>query len=83
LIDNAVYSLLNKILTALNNKAKANGIFLILRKLLIVSTTSFLDELEIYTIAGISKNLYSQYLRDRYQRVFLTDNLTHCNLVSN
>jgi hypothetical protein len=35
-----------------------------------------------YGIMGTSKNLYSQYLRDRYQRVFLKDNLIHYNLVS-
>jgi hypothetical protein len=83
-MDNAVYSLQNKILIALNNKAKAKGIFCDIEKAFnCVNHSILLHKLEIYGITGTSKNLYSQYLRERYQRVFLKDNLTHYNLVSN
>jgi hypothetical protein len=83
-IDNAVYSLLNKILTAINNKSKAKGIFCDIEKAFYCVNRNFLlHKLEIYGIMETSKNLYSQYLRDRYQRVNLKDNSTHYNLVSN
>jgi hypothetical protein len=48
-----------------------------------VNHNILLHKLEIYGITGTSKNLYSQYLSDRYQHVILKENLTHCNLVSN
>jgi hypothetical protein len=38
--------------------------------------------LKIYGITGISKNLYSQYLKDQYQRVSLKDNVSHCSIES-
>jgi hypothetical protein len=39
--------------------------------------------LNIYGITGISKKLYSQYLKDRCQRVSLKDNVSHCSVESN
>jgi hypothetical protein len=84
LIDNAIYSSLNKILTALNNKSNAKGILCDIEKAFdYVNHNILLHKLEIYGITGTSKNLYSQYLRDRYQHVNLKDNSTHYNLVSN
>jgi hypothetical protein len=48
-LDNAVYSLLNKILTALNNKAKAKGIFCDIEKAFdCVNHNILLHKLEIY-----------------------------------
>jgi hypothetical protein len=83
-IDNAVYSLSNEILTALNNKSKAKRIFCDIEKAFsCVNHNILLHKLEIYGITGTSKNLYYQYLRDKYQRVNLKDNSTHYNLVSN
>jgi hypothetical protein len=69
LTDNAVYTLLNAILTALNNKSKAKGLFCDVEKAFdCVNHIIPLRKLEIYGITGTSKNLYSQYLKDRYQR---------------
>jgi hypothetical protein len=83
-IDNAVYSLLNNILTALNNKAKVKVTFCDIEKAFeCVNHNILLHKLEICEITESSKNLYSQYLRDRYQCVCLKDNLTHCNLITN
>jgi hypothetical protein len=41
-----------------------------------------LHKLEIYGIRGNSKNLYTQYLRDRYQSVILKENSACNDLVS-
>jgi hypothetical protein len=82
--DNAVYSLTNKILTALNNKSKAKGIFCDIEKAFdCINHDVLLHKLKIYGITGISKNLYSQYLKDRYQHVSLKDNVSHCSVESN
>jgi hypothetical protein len=84
LTDNAVYSLLYKILTALNDKSKVKGMFCDIGKAFdCVNHNILLHKLEIYGITSTSKNLNSQYLSDRYQRMILKDNLTPCNLVSN
>jgi hypothetical protein len=65
-IDNTIYSLLNKILTALHNKSKAKGIFCDIEKAFdCVNHNILLHKLEIYEIMGTSQNLYSQYLGDR------------------
>jgi hypothetical protein len=83
-IDNAIYSLLNKILTVLNNKSIAKGIFCDTEKAFdCINHNILLHKLEIYGITRTSQNLYSQYLRDRYQCVNLKDNSSHYNLVSN
>jgi hypothetical protein len=72
LIDNAIYSLLNKILTALNNKSKAKGTFCDTEKAFDYANHNILlHKLEIYRITGTSKNLYFQYIRDKYQLVNL------------
>jgi hypothetical protein len=84
LTDNAVYTSLNAILTALNNKPKAKGLFCDVEKAVdCVSHNILLCKLEIYGITGLSKNLYSQYLKGRYQRVSLKDKLTFHDIVSN
>jgi hypothetical protein len=64
-IDNAVYTLLNTILTALNNKFKAKGLFCDVEKASdCVSHNILSRKLEIYGITGVSQNLYSQYFKD-------------------
>jgi hypothetical protein len=72
------------ILTALNNKSKAKELFRDVEKALDCVSHNILScKLEIYGITGVAKNLYSQHLKDRYQRVTLRDNLTLHNIVSN
>jgi hypothetical protein len=64
--DTAVYTLLNAILTTLNNKSKGKGLFCDVEKAFdCVNHNILLRKLEIYGITGTSKNLYSQYLKDR------------------
>jgi transposase-like protein len=75
--DNAVYSLLNKILTGMNNKLKVKGIFCDMEKAFdCVNHNIFLHKREIYGITGIPKKLFTNYLKDRYQRIILKDNAT-------
>jgi hypothetical protein len=82
--DNAIYSLLNTVLTALNNKSKAKGIFYDIEKAFdCVNHDILLHKLEIYGITGKIRKLYAQYIKDRYQRVSLKDNVTHRNIESN
>jgi hypothetical protein len=70
--DSAIYTLLNATLTALNNKFKVKGLFCDVEKAFdCVNHNILLHKLEIYGITGVSKKLYSQYLKDRYQRVSL------------
>jgi hypothetical protein len=74
-IDNAIYSVVNTILSALNNKSKAKGRFCDIEKAFdCVNHNILLHKLEIYGIRGNSKNLYTPYSRDRYQRVILKEN---------
>jgi hypothetical protein len=82
--DNAVYTLLNAILTAFDNKSKPKELFCDVEKAFDrVNHNILLRKLEIYGIAGTSKNLYFQYLKDKYQRVSLKNNSPSLNIVSN
>jgi hypothetical protein len=72
--DNAVYALLNEVLTALNNKSRAKGIFWDIEKAFdSVNHNVLLHKLEIYVITGSTKELFSQFLTNRYQGVNLKD----------
>jgi retron-type reverse transcriptase len=72
--DNAVYALLNEVLTALNNKSRAKGIFCDIKKAFDgVNHDVLLYKLEIYGITGSTKELFSQFLTNRYQQVNLKD----------
>jgi hypothetical protein len=72
--DNSVYALLNEILTAINNKSRAKGIFCDIKKAFdCVNHDVLFHKLEIYGITGSTKELFSQFLTTRYQRVNLKD----------
>ncbi|PNF44137.1 hypothetical protein B7P43_G03190, partial [Cryptotermes secundus] len=82
--DNAIYTLINATLTALNNKLKVKGLFCDVEKAFdCVNHNILLHKLEIYGITGVSKKLYSQYLKDRYQCVSLKDSITFSSITSN
>jgi hypothetical protein len=69
--------------SALNNKCRAKGIFCDIEKAFdCVNHNILLHKLGIYGIRRNSKNLYTQYLRDRYQRVILKENSACDDIVS-
>jgi hypothetical protein len=82
-MDNAVFVLLNVVLTALNNKYRVKGIFYIEKAFDCINHDAFLHKLEIYGVTGISKELFSQFLSNRYQHVTLKDKLSGQTLTSN
>jgi hypothetical protein len=83
-MENAVYTLLNEVLTALNNKARVKGIFCDTEKAFdCVNHNVLLHKLEIYGIRGTTKELFSQFLSNRYQRVILKDKASGQNITSN
>jgi hypothetical protein len=71
--DNAVYALLNEVLTVLNNKSRVNRIFCDIEKAFDCVNHDVLHKLEIYGVARTTKELFSQFLSNRYLRVNLKD----------
>jgi hypothetical protein len=70
-MENAKFTLRNKILTAMN-KSTAAGIFCDIKKsFYCVNHKILLAKMEFYGITGKEKTLYTQYLKDRYLRVFI------------
>jgi hypothetical protein len=70
--ENAIFSLINSILTALNNKQMVWGISCDLQKASdCVNHKILLEKLEFYGIVGIFKTLIKSYLTGRNQRVIL------------
>jgi hypothetical protein len=70
--EKAAFSLINSILTAMNNKQTVGGIFCDVQKAFdCVNHNILLDKLEFYGIEGIFKTLIKSYLTGRYQRVIL------------
>jgi hypothetical protein len=65
-IDDAVFTLLDEVLIALNKKSKIKGIFCDIEKAFdCVNHDILLQKLEIYGITGVTKVLYAQYLKGR------------------
>jgi hypothetical protein len=73
--DRASYISTHQILTALNNKQIAGGIFCDLRKAFdVVNHKILLKNLEYYGIVGKVNALVKSYLSERYQRVVMQNN---------
>jgi len=72
--DNAVYTLLLEVISALNNKQIVGGIFCDLCKAFdCVNYEILLSKLELYGIKGIFGRLIKSYLTERHQRVAIKD----------
>jgi hypothetical protein len=70
--ENATFTLINRMLTAMNNKSRAAGMFCDKKKAFdCVNHKILLAKMEFYGITGKEKTLYTQYLKDRYHRVFI------------
>jgi hypothetical protein len=73
--DRASYILTHKILTELNNKQIAGGIFCELRKAFdVVNHKILLKKLEHYGTVGKVNALVKSYFSERYQRVVMQNN---------
>jgi hypothetical protein len=82
-VDDAVYGLLDEVLTAFNNQSKTKGIFCDIEKAFdCVNHDILINKLEVYGLSGTSKKLFTQYLKDRYQRVIMKDTSSHNVLIS-
>jgi hypothetical protein len=72
--DNAVYALINEVLTVVNNKSRVKGISCDIEKAFdSINYDVLLHKLEICGVTGTTKELFSQFLSNRYQRVNLKD----------
>jgi hypothetical protein len=73
----ANFSLINNILTAMNNNLKTGGIFCDLQKAFdCVNHEILLNKLEFYGIQGKFKTLIESYVTGRYQKVTHNTNTT-------
>jgi hypothetical protein len=77
--EQAAFTLINNILTAMNNNQMVGDIFCYLQKVFdCVNHKILLEKLEFYGVEGKFKTLIESYLTDRYQRVAL-NNITNNN----
>jgi hypothetical protein len=81
--DNAVYALLNEVLTALNNKSRAKGVFCDIQKAFDCVNHDVLRKLETYGVTGTPSELFLQFLSNGYQGMNLKDKLSGQTLISN
>jgi hypothetical protein len=76
----ASVTLINNILTAMNNKLKVGGIFCDLQKAFdYVNHEILLNKLEFYGIEGKFKLLIRSYLTGRFQRIILCNRIDSNN----
>jgi hypothetical protein len=78
--EKASFTLLNNILTAMNNKIKVGGIFRDLQKAFdCVNREILLNKLEFYGIEGKFKTLVRSYLTGSFRRVVLDNRIDSNN----
>jgi hypothetical protein len=78
--EKAAFTLINKILTALNSRMIVGGIFCDLQKAFdCVNHTILMNKLEFYGITGKFKTLINSYLTGRQQRVILSNKSSNDN----
>jgi hypothetical protein len=81
--EDAIYKLMNEILSSLNNKTVAGSIFCDLEKAFdSVNHDILISKLQYYGIRGRAKSLLESYLQNRYQRVHITNINLNSNSVS-
>jgi len=74
--NNAIYKLINEILTALNNKLVVGGIFCDLEKAFdCVNHKILISKLEFYGVKGKAKLWFESYFSNRYPRVSIKNNV--------
>jgi hypothetical protein len=79
--NKAVYKLLDRVLTALNNKHTVGGIFRDLEKAFdCVNDKILLSKLEFYGISGSLHKLLMSYLEGRFQRIRLQSKHHNLNI---
>lgn len=85
--EQAVYSFINKVITALDNKDHALGIFADLTKAFdCVDHSLLLEKLEAYGVRGVANDLFKSYLQNRYQVTsvqFFDDSGIYADAISN
>ena len=70
--ETAIYTLINNILSFLNNKITVGGIFCDLQKAFdCVNYDILLSKMKFYGISGVANKLMESYLRNKYQRVVI------------
>ena len=68
----AIYTLINRILSSLNNKIIVGGLFCDLQKAFNwVNYNILLSKMKFYGISGVANKLMESYLRNRYQIVVI------------
>jgi len=78
--DNASYTLIHEVLSAMKNKHTVEGIFCDLSKAFdCVNHRILLKKLERYGIRGTTRALIKSYLTERYQTVALMDKINAVN----
>jgi len=68
----AIYTLINKILSSLNNKIIVSGLFCDLQKAFdCINYDTLLSKMKFYSVSGVANKLMESYLRTIYQRVVI------------
>jgi len=77
----AIYTLINNILTSLNNRITVGGLFCNLQKAFdCVNHDILLSKMKFYGITGVANRLMESYLWNRYQSVNINTNHSTDNL---
>ena len=70
--ETAIYTLINNILSSLNNRIIVGGLFCDLQNAFdCVNCDILLSKMKFYDITGVANRLMESYLRNRYQRVII------------